>query len=60
MDDSFKKLEDIFKEEMKEIKGKTYDELVEICKQENLEYDDLSEDELRDLLIEYFSDEIEE
>ena len=60
MDDSFKKLENIFKEEMKEIKGKTYDELVEICKQENLEYDGLSEDELRDLLIEYFSDEIEE
>ncbi len=60
MDDSFKKLENIFKEEMKEIKEKSYDELVEICEQENLDYEDLSEDELRDLLIEYFSDEIEE
>ena len=37
-----------------------YDDLIILCKDENLDYNDLSEEELRNLLIEHYKKRKEE
>ena len=60
MDDKFEDLDIVFKNKIEEIKKYNYEQLVEECKKENLDYSDLSENDLKVALIAYYSEEIED
>lgn len=59
MDDKYEELDKIFSEKIDEVNKCSYDRLLEICEQENIEEDNLEEEELRKLLLEYFNEELE-
>lgn len=59
MDDRYEDLENIFNSKIDEVKKSDYGQLLEICNKENLDCDGMSEQEIRDALIEYFNEEIE-
>ena len=60
MDDKYVELQKIFTKEIEEVKNSNHEELIAICEKENVEYEGLTDDEIRQYLIEYYEDEIED
>ena len=58
MDDRYEELEKVFKEELDKIDGYTEEQLKAICDRENLDYEGLTEKEIREALKEYFKEEL--
>ncbi len=59
LDDRYEELDKIIKESIEEVKKANYDELKNICERESLIIDEnLTEEEIRKLLISYYEEEI--
>lgn len=58
LDDKFTDLEKITKERIEEIKLANHDKLLAICDSEGFDVEDMTDDEIREALIKYYEDEI--
>ena len=59
MNDKYEELDNIMNSKLEEVKTCDFNRLLEICKEENLDSEELEEKELRESLIEYFKEELE-
>ena len=60
MNDKYEELQKIFEKKIEEIDNKTHNEIIEICKKENLEYENIEDSEIKELLKEYYKEETED
>ncbi len=61
LDDRFEDLEKILKVSIDEIKKANHEELIKIiCDIENLDPEDMTDEEIRDALVEFYSEEIDD
>ena len=60
MDDNFEELNEIFNKKIEEIKGYNYEQLKALCEEENIDYEDLNEEELKEAVINYFKEELDD
>ena len=60
LDDRFEDLEKIMKVSIDEIKKANHEELMKICDRENLDPEDMIDEEIRDALVEFYSEEIDD
>jgi len=60
LDDRFEELEKILKVSIDEIKKANHEELMKICDRENLDPEDMTDEEIRDALVELYSEEIDD
>ena len=60
MDDSYTELKEIFTKKIEDLENKTHEELLTLCGQENLEIEGLEDKQIKEALIEYYKEEIED
>ena len=60
LDDRFEDLEKILKVSSDEIKKANHEELMKICDRENLDPEDMTDEEIREALVEFYSEEIDD
>ena len=60
MNDKYEELDKIINSKLEEANKCSYDRLLEICEEENLDIEGITEeDELREALVRYFEEELE-
>ena len=59
MDDRQESLEEIFKNQIEEIKQYNHEQLISKCENEELDYTGLDDEQIRAMLIDYFSEDID-
>ena len=58
LDDRFEELEKIFEERIKELKTADHDKLMKLCEAENFDVEDMTDEEIRVALFDYYSEEV--
>lgn len=58
LDDKFNDLEDIFKKEVEEIKIASHDDLIILCKNNEIDFENKDDEELRKILIDIYNKDI--